>query len=98
MAIDQLESYKNAKKTVAKARMVRLFLAHLAIFVIGNIFLGSWNSLTYYVKGNELLWFPIPLVFWGVGILIHYTVSVALFNEWWERDESAIQSRIQEQK
>ena len=95
---DQLESYKNAKKTVEKARVVRLFLAHLAIFVIGNIFLGIWNSLTYYVKGNELLWFPIPIVFWGVGLLIHYTVSVVLFDEWWERDESAIQSRTHEQK
>ena len=81
-----------------KARVVRLFLAHLAIFVIGNIFLGIWNSLTYYVKGNELLWFPIPIVFWGVGLLIHYTVSVVLFDEWWERDESAIQSRTHEQK
>ena len=93
MVNEELESYKEARKTVEKDRVVRTFLVHLAVFIIGNIFLGVWNSLTYYVKGNELLWFPIPLIFWGVGVLIHYTVSVALFNEWWERDESVIQSR-----
>ncbi len=90
---EELANYREARKSVEKARADRIFLVHLAVFIIGNIFLGIWNSLTYYVKGNELLWFPIPLIFWGVGVLIHYTVSVALFNEWWERDESIIQSR-----
>lgn len=90
---DDLAVYKDARKAVEKARAVRTFLVHLAVFIIGNIFLGVWNSLTYYVKGNELLWFPIPLIFWGVGVLIHYTISVALFNEWWDRDESTIESR-----
>ena len=90
---EDLAGYRDARKNVEKARAVRTFLVHLAVFIIGNIFLGVWNSLTYYVKGNELLWFPIPLIFWGVGVLIHYTVSVALFNEWWDRDESIIQSR-----
>lgn len=90
---DQLANYKEARKGVEKTRATRVFLIHLAAFIIGNIFLGVWNSLTYYIKGNELLWFPIPLIFWGVGVLIHYTVSVALFNEWWDRDESVIQTR-----
>ena len=48
MAIDQLECYINAKKTAEKAWVARLFLAYLVIFVIVNIFLGIWNSLTYY--------------------------------------------------
>ena len=89
---EELAKYKEMKNTVEKARAVRVFLAHLAIFIIGNIFLGVWNSLTYYIKGNELLWFPIPLIFWGVGVLIHYTVSVALFKEWWDHDERIIQT------
>ena len=90
---DEVARYKEAKKNVEKARAVRIFLVHLSVFIIGNIFLGVWNSLTYYIKGNELLWFPIPLIFWGVGVLIHYTISVALFNEWWEHDETIIQSQ-----
>ncbi len=89
---DDVARYKEAKKNVEKARAVRIFLVHLSVFILGNIFLGVWNSLTYYIKGNELLWFPIPLIFWGVGVLIHYTISVALFNEWWDNDESIINS------
>lgn len=84
---EELARYKDAKKIVEKARVTRLFMAHLAVFIVGNIFLGGWNLLTYFVKGNEFLWFPIPLMFWGVGVLIHYTMSVALFDEWWNRDE-----------
>ena len=90
---NELDSYMDARKKVEKTRAVRIFLAHLAMFIIGNMFLGLWNSLTYHVKGNELFWFLIPLVFWGTGVLIHYTISVALFNEWWELDELAINSR-----
>jgi len=90
---EELANYREVRKSVEKARADAVFLVHLAVYIIGNIFLGIWNSLTYYINGNELLWFPIPLIFWGVGVLIHYTMSVALFNEWWERDESTIQSR-----
>ena len=91
---DQLESYKEAKKTQEKARGLQIFVAHLFLFIAGNIFLGVWNVLTYMVKGNELLWFPMPLGFWGVGVLIHYTISVALFNDWWEHDETIIQTLV----
>ena len=90
---DEVTRYKEARKSVEKARAVRIFLVHFSAFILGNIFLGVWNSLTYYVRDNQLLWFPIPLIFWGVGVLVHYTVSVVLFEEWWERDESQIQTR-----
>ena len=90
---NEVASYREARKSVEKSRAVRIFLVHLAVFVLGNIFLAFWNSLTYYVKDNELLWFPIPFIFWGIGVLIHYTVSVVLFEEWWERDESQIEAR-----
>ena len=90
---DEVTRYKEARKSVEKSRAVRIFLVHFTAFILGNMFLGVWNSLTYYVKENELLWFPIPLIFWGVGVLIHYTVAVVLFEEWWERDESQIQTR-----
>ena len=92
-ANDQLVSYQEARKSVQRARVLRIFLAHLVMFVLGNIFLGLWNSLTYYRLDNELIWMPIPLIFWGTGVLIHYIVSVVLFDEWWASDESAIQSR-----
>ena len=87
--------YREARKAIEKARAARIFLSHLAAFVIGNIFLGVWNGLTYYVKEDDTLWFFLPLLFWGVGVLIHYLQSVALFENWWERDESMINERLE---
>jgi len=83
----EFQEYQAARKTVEKNRAVRTFFVHLAAYIIGNIFFGIWNVLTYVMKDHELLWFPLPLIFWGVVLLIHYAHSVALFDDWWERDE-----------
>ena len=91
--LDQLEIYIEAKKSVQKQRAVRTFQVHLAAFTIGNIFFGIWNGLTYYITGIQVLWFYIPLIFWGIGLQIHYVVSVALFDAWWERDDRIVKSR-----
>jgi len=58
----ELARYKEMKKIVERARAVRVFMAHLTIFIVGNIFPGAWNGLTYYVNGNDFWWFPIPLI------------------------------------
>ena len=95
MVDDYLIPYIEARKTVEKHRAKRIFLSHLVAFILGNTFLGFWNGLTYFVKGNETLWFFLPLLFWGVGVIIHYVQSVALFDEWWELDERMIRERLQ---
>ena len=48
------------------------------------------NALTYNVKGETTLWFYVPLIFWGVGVLVHYLQAIALFDDWWRTDESAV--------
>ena len=90
-----LEAYKEVRRSLEKRRAQLIFIAHLGAYVIGNIFLGGWNILTYFVKDSETLWFFIPLLFWGVGVIIHYLQSVALFDEWWDVDERTIESRKQ---
>ena len=87
--------YIDARKAIEKARVIRIFVSHLVAYVIGNLFLGVWNGLTYYVKEDDTLWFFLPLLFWGVGIIIHYLQSIALFDNWWERDEAIISSRLE---
>jgi hypothetical protein len=93
-AEEAVASYAEQRKAVEKARAVRIFLSHLAAYVVGNIFLGSWNSLTYYIKEDHTLWFYIPLLFWGIGVIVHYLQGVALFDEWWEMDDRAIGERL----
>ena len=91
----ELLRYKQTRKAIEKARAVRIFVSHLAAYVIGNIFLGVWNGLTYYVKEDDTLWFYLPLLFWGIGLIIHYLQSIALFDNWWERDEGLIGERLE---
>ena len=90
---DAIARYRETRKTIERARAARVFYVHLAAYVLGNIFLGFWNALTYFVTDDETLWFFIPLLLWGVGVIIHYVLAVALFEEWWELDERVIDSR-----
>ena len=91
--IEDLALYVSGRNKVEGQRAIRVFLGHLIAFVIGNIFLGIWNVLTIYVRDDENLWFFIPLLFWGVALLIHYVNSIVLFDEWWEQDEKNIGER-----
>ncbi len=89
-----LSPYQDARKAIEKSRAVRGFVFHLVAYILGNGFLGFWNVMTYVVKEDQTLWFYIPLLFWGVGVIIHYVQSVALFDEWWDVDERNIGRRM----
>ena len=51
----EVTRYRETRKAIEKARAVRIFVSHLVAFVIGNVFLGVWNGLTYYVKEDDTL-------------------------------------------
>ena len=87
-------AYRTARRAIEKARSVRIFISHLIAFILGNLFLGFWNAMTYFVKDSDTLWFFLPLLFWSVGLLIHYVQSMALFDEWWDLDERKIDDRM----
>ena len=93
MVTEETRRYTENRKIVERTRAIRTFLAHLTAYIIGNAFLGVWNALTYYVSDNSAIWFPLPLLFWGLGVIIHYWQSVVLFDRWWERDEEEIAKR-----
>ncbi len=89
-----LTPYVQTRKAIEKSRSVRVFIFHLFAYIVANAFLGGWNLLTYYVKDSSTLWFYLPLLFWGVGLILHYLHSVALFDEWWELDERTIRNQM----
>ena len=92
---EEVIRYRETRKAIEKARALRIFVSHLVAYIIGNVFLGVWNGLTYYVKEDDTLWFYLPLLFWGNGLIIHYLQSVALFDNWWDRDERLIDERLE---
>ena len=94
MATSELDKYKDVRKTVVKKRVFRIFQIHLLAYVLGMITIGLWNAGTFYLRDNDTLWFYLPLLFWGLGVMIHYVLAVGLFDEWWERDESVIGEQL----
>ena len=90
-----LARYREARMRLERGRAHRIFLGHLAFYVLGSTFFGFWNFLTFFVKEDDTLWFYMPLLFWGVGVIIHYLQGVALFDNWWEVDENRISQRLQ---
>ena len=94
MCEEEIRQYEEIRKVVARARAVHIFGYHVVAYVLGNIFLGAWNIFTYQNRRDEVLWFWSPLIFWGGGgVIIHYLQSIALFNDWWQQDESITNER-----
>ena len=93
MCEDEIRQYEEIRKVVARARAIRIFVYHLIAYALGNIFLGAWNIFTYQNRGDEVLWFWSPLIFWGIGVIIHYLQSIARFDDWWHQDESITNER-----
>jgi len=94
VASNNIERYRETKKVVEKRRAVRTFVIHLVAYIVGNMVLGLWNAGTFYLRDNDNLWFWIPLLFWGVGVMVHYVYGVALFDNWWDRDERLVEERL----
>jgi len=52
----------------------RAFLVHLTVYLLVNALLIGVNLV--YTPG--FLWFPFPLLGWGIGVLLHYIFGVYL--------------------
>lgn len=87
-------AYRNLRKHVEKERAWRGFLVHLAAYILGNVALVLWNVGVYYLRDDKAWWFYLPLLFWGIGVIVHFLMAVALFDNWWDRDERIIGERL----
>jgi len=95
----ELSRYVTTRRTVERNRSVQIFRFHLLAYVLGNAFLGGWNALAYYIRGDQVLWFFMPLIFWGVAVLIHYVHAIVLFDNWWKQAQAtqeALEERTKE--
>lgn len=83
METDQL--YDKARK---KVKNKAGFFVHLAVFIPVGIFLFLLNMFT----SPDILWFHFPMLCWGLGLAIHYTVifgipGTKILSPDWEEDE-----------
>ena len=94
----EIARYRDSRKAVERQRALRVFAAHLVAYIIGNMIIALWNAGTFYLRDNDTLWFWLPLLFWGIGIIAHYVLGVALFDDWWDRDERVVQQNLNQER
>jgi hypothetical protein len=68
-----MEEQDQVERTVAARPRIGFYI-HLAAFVVVNVLLVAINLLA----SPEHLWFPWPLLGWGLGILLHAGLLFAL--------------------
>lgn len=66
-----LDEYKAAWREMEVREAGRAFMAHLAAYVIVNVFLAFINLWAY----SGTIWFVWPLAGWGVGLAFHFIFS-----------------------
>ncbi len=72
------EAYKKAFRTAMKARMKKLFMLHLVIYLVVNI---VWLAINYTMvipeNPNLPVWQPwFSPIGWGICMVIHYMTYV----------------------
>lgn len=55
---------------------VREFYVHLSMYVIAHIFM----VVIYFISGRGFPWFVFPLIFWGIGLLVNYSMVARSLN------------------
>ncbi|MBM3944658.1 MAG: 2TM domain-containing protein [SAR202 cluster bacterium] len=91
--IRQLAAYITAKKNMRRHRTRRTFFTHLWAYIVSNAALIAWNAYTYFVLDVSRIWSLVSVIFWGLAVLIHYIISLVLFEEWWKSDDRQIANR-----
>jgi len=70
------EEYKRAERDLTLAEWHRGWLIHAAVY--GGVMSGlvTLNVLLSVYTDAGFLWFPFPLVGWGIGLALHYLHGV----------------------
>lgn len=67
-----IEQYEQAELQLETEKARRGFLVHAAVYVLVQAALITINL----VFARDFIWFPFPLVGWGIGLTIHYLYGV----------------------
>lgn len=79
-----LAEYKSAYRKMQTRQAKIGFTIHFAAYIVVNSLLATINLLLV----PEVTWFIFPLVGWGIGLTLHYTLAVRLFDRFLRADEA----------
>lgn len=87
----KIDDYKRAERELALREARRGWRIHAAIFALVNTGLVTLNVVLIAFTDANVVWFPFPLVGWGIGLTFHYLHGV----RWAARDVRAHQDAIE---
>jgi len=67
-----LKGYQLAYRSIRTNEERMAFMAHLVSYFIFSIAFVAANLLTT----PDVIWFPFPIVGWGLGVCMHYLFAV----------------------
>ncbi len=86
------EDYQRAERELTMREWRRGWRIHAAIYAVVMTALTALNVALVLTTDADFLWFPFPLVGWGIGLTMHYLHGV----RWAEREIAARQARVVE--
>jgi hypothetical protein len=89
-----VKDYQAADRAVAVEESMRGFAAHATTYVLAVAVMVTANL----AFTSSLIWFPIPLLFWGVGLFMHYLFGVRRIGQEITTRQASVKRRIAQQR
>jgi hypothetical protein len=84
--------YERAERELTLREWRTGWKIHVTIYALVMVGLTVLNLVLVANTDADFLWFPFPLIGWGIGVTMHYLHGV----RWAERDIRARQEKIEE--
>ena len=84
-----VQQYEKAELEMQKEGARRGFFIHAAVYSVVQIALIVINL----VVASEFIWFPFPLVGWGIGLTMHYLFGVRWIGREVRRHQEKVEQR-----
>jgi hypothetical protein len=86
-----INDYKSVEREVAVREGRKGFFVHATVYTLVMAGLIILNLVLFAQTDDNFLWFPFPLIGWGVGLSMHYLHGV----RWADREMQRHQAEIE---
>jgi hypothetical protein len=86
-----INDYKSVERAVAVREGRKGFFVHATVYTLVMAGLIILNLVLFAQTDDNFLWFPFPLIGWGVGLSMHYLHGV----RWADREMQRHQAEIE---
>ena len=89
------DEYMRAERDVTLREWRRGWRVHALVYVVVNTGLAALNVALVTATDASFIWFPFPLVGWGIGLTLHYLHGVRRADRTLRRRQLAIEEHAE---